>query len=379
MKPFLVLLLLTSLAFAGCTDDSIDSGVKDADSIDAAEGDGRSEELLNADSIVEAPEWALGDYFGHHVFFGDGDNAGTHIDSVIVDESGDDWILKSNNKDASKWEATWDMPMLGAISKDGLETTAFTSDWNIYDFPLTDGKQWTANFNPLLRGARDLTLTATFDNQLQTERQGSMVGYKIIGINEAGAVELMTDYIPEIGWYSEVIYVDRTTNPDATDDEFVIQIYAMGQGSDWTGTIIEATADEKLLFTGCVAPPAQSEPAALSTYCYDGSSAQQPPHYETFTVSEEAAEIYGIYFILAISGQSRMDLIEASETPGNGVRHSNEVQSNSPEDAESEQDFYELVNPPAGEWTMKWTGAGFVVVGHSQLWEIQYSEIEFGA
>ncbi len=71
-----VLLALTSVAFAGCTE----SGETEAVATDGDIAPEPIEAGLNVDSVVAAPEWQVGDYFGHHIFFGSEDTEGEHID-----------------------------------------------------------------------------------------------------------------------------------------------------------------------------------------------------------------------------------------------------------------------------------------------------------
>lgn len=360
----LVAAVLMAVLFAGCVDSE-----DPEDPTSGTDPDGEPQdpmdEGLTADSVVEAPQWNVGDYFGHHIFFGSEDAQGTHIDTVVVD-AGSSYTLVSDQEEAAKWEAAWDFPMLGTIGSTDLETTAFGADWNLYDFPLQDGKSWTATFNPLFNGPRELTLTATFDPAIGTVGQGIKEGFRIEGVNADGAVELITDYIPEIGWYSELTYVDRTVNADATDDDFVIRVWAMGQGESWEGTTITAEAIELVNFNACFAP--LNPDGSVNDQCTTAGGVAAPE------VSEDADQLYGAYFLLAIAGHSRIDLVEFSDTP---FSHDRSVQSNGLEDVALEFSFYEIDDPTPGEWQFTWQGEGFVTVGYAQLWEIQYTATPF--
>lgn len=360
-RTWWVVLLFAGLALAGCTDAPADAGMDGTADDDPTMPEDPG---LTADSVVEAPQWEVGDYFGHHIFFGSEDTSGTHIDAVVVDVSGSEYTLVSDQREAARWESAWDFPMLGTIGKQHLETTAFSDDWNLYDFPLSDGKTWTATFNPLFSGPRELTMTATFDPAIPTVGQGKKEGFRIEGVNQDGAVELVTDYIPEIGWYSELTYVDRTTNPDATDDDFVIRVWGMGQGSDWEGTTIVAEATPQVALGSCFAPLNQD--GTLNQGCLSAGA------ITSFMVEEETDELYGLTFLLAIAGHSRSDLLD----PGFAAE-THEATSTGLEDVATVFEFQRVVDPEPGQWTHKWDGEGFVSVGSTQLWSIVYTETPF--
>ncbi len=354
--------LLMTVMFAGCVDEQ--NSAPDSETDSDGEPVEVEDEGLTKDSVVSAPQWSVGDFFGHHIFFGDEDAQGTHIDAVVV-EAGSTYTLVSDQEEAAKWEAAWDFPMLGDVDAKHLGTTAFGADWNLYDFPLSDGKSWTSTFNPMFSGPRELTLTATFEDKIPTVGQGIKPGFLIQGVNADGEVELMTDYIPEIGWYSELTYFDPMT--EATDD-FILRVWAMGQGSDWEGTTVTAEAEQLIDISACFAPIRQD--MSPNTDCVS------PGFIGVLPVEEGADELYGIHWLLAIAGHSRLDLIEPSETP---FSHDREATSQSLDAPDINFGFYEIEDPTPGQWGLKWDGEGFVTVGYTQLWTITYTTSAFPA
>lgn len=350
-RAWLLSSLLIAVALAGCASDDPDP---DADAPEATDDpDAVEAPALTAASSVEAPEWQVGDWFGHHVFFGAEDTSGTHINTVVVEDEGGSWLLATDDPEAAKWEAAWDFPMLGSIGKDDLGTTAFGAEWDLYDFPLTDGKSWDVTFNPLFNGPRELTLTATFDDAIETP-YGVEAGFRIEGVNADGVTELETDYIPAIGWYSSLKYFDPST--EAPDDT-ILHVRAMGKGTDWTGTYLIDEAVPLVQWSGYLTP-----------FDATGSS---PPHTQEFTMTDEGRELYGIVIAVASAGVSELVLTD----PG-GENHRYEAQHTEP-DPEGSTTVFQFVelDPVAGTWQFTWAGAGAgVAVGVAQLWEIIQNE-----
>lgn len=358
-NALLSVLALAAMVLSGCTDGGTPD-TADAGNTTTSTGDGMMAPGLTKDSVVDAPVWSVGDYFGHHLFFGgDGDSTGTHIQTMVVEDQGGSWFLATDTELAAKWEAAWDFPMLGSFSKKDLSSTAFGSEWNIYQFPMRDGMTWTASFNPLFEGERDLTMTATFADRIETP-QGFKQGFLIEGRNEAGELELKTDYIPDIRWYSDLIYYEMFTEDP---DDFVIHVRAMGQGQDMETPYLIASAQEKVSVNTYFAP-ANSDGSV-------NAGGANPPVSEAVTISEDADELYGLVFLLSVAGESQADLTD----PDASEYYQYQATSTAMDDAKQVFEFVELKDPVAGEWNFLWAGAGLVAVGYVQLWEIQYDTI----
>lgn len=336
-----VALLAAATALAGC---SGDEGTPD----DPATPMDDDPSPPTAASSVGAPAWAVGDWFGHHVFFGAEDAAGTHINTVVVEDQGDAWTLATDSDEVAKWEAAWDFPMLGRIAKADLGATAFGSQWGIYEFPMRNGNTWTSSIDPLFNGPRDVSFVATFNTGIETP-YGIKPGFDILGTNSDGAIEIRTDYVPDIGWYSRLILFDTST--EAADD-YILDVRAMGRGHDWTGTYFIDEARSVVSYEGYMTP---FDPATSS-----------PPEVAQFTMSEGADELYGIVIEVAVVGTSQVMLIDP-----NGGNQRIEATHLEP-DVDGWAQSFEFVSVASvpGDWVFAWGGLGAFSLGIAWLFEI---------
>lgn len=344
MRIWVALVALTT-AFAGCSGDG-----PEADPVPVEED--TMAPVITAASAVIAPVWQVGDWFGHHVFFGAEDTAGTHINTVVVQDTGDAWLLATDSEEVAKWEAAWDFPMLGAIGKTDLGATAFGAQWGIYEFPMTHGKTWTSSIDPLFEGPRDVSFVATFTETIETP-YGVKPGFHIIGTNADGAVEVRTDYVPDIGWYSRLILY-QTSTPDP--DDYILEIRAMGRGHDWSGTYFVDEARSVVQYEGYLTV---FEPQTSS-----------PPEVVQFSLGDTSDELYGIVIEVAVVGTSQALLVDP-----NGGHHRVEATHLEP-DPETGTFTFEFVAVPAvpGDWVFAWGGVGAFTLGVAWLFEITQHE-----
>ncbi len=344
-------LLLVAVALAGCAEDTPEPEPVPTE----VKGPGTTEGIT-AEDAAKAPSWSIGDWFGHHIYFGPTDTEGSHINTVVVEAGPGGYLMLPDDPEVAKWEAAWDFPMLGQIGTSNLETTAFGVDWNVYKFPMRDGDTWTANVDPLFNGARELAITATFNPAISTP-YGVFPGFDLVGVNATGEIELVTDFVPEIGWYSRLLYMDTST-PDPED--FVFNIRSMGRGANWNGTVHTAEA------RSVVEEFALSQPGDPTSYA-------NAAHHATFTMSEEASELYGVVFALSATGRTAIDLFDPAQK-----HHQYEVQE-ADADPENANAIFEFVELPAvpGNWEYVRTQPGFVGAAFVWLWEITPGSYEF--
>lgn len=354
MRGIMVALFVSFVAFAGCAEEEVPEVEERPDEEAVLADDGRDLRTdLRANDTLQRPEWALGDWFGHHIFFGTDDTEGSHINTVIVEDLGGSWRLAPDSMEAAKWEAAWDFPMLGEVSKATLATTAFGSDWDLFQFPLSDGKTWSATIDPLFNGERTITLTASYNAEISTP-YGDRPGFDIIGVNETGATEVVTDFVPDIGWYSRLTLLDTSTEDEG---DYIIHVNSMGFGNNWTGTYFLAEADEKI-----------SRQAYMTPFDPAGSS---PPEAAFFTMSQED-ELYGIVFLLAQGGTSDFVMTDPA-----GKEHTWKAQHAAAQGSAQVFDFVDM-EAQDGEWQWRWVGAGTVAVHFEQLFGITYTPVAFG-
>lgn len=357
MRALLLSLLVATVTLAGCTDDADPAPVvpESDDPFSLADGDGLRDLRvdLTAEDELPAPSWKVGDWFGHHLFFGAEDTAGSHINTIIVAEGGNQWVLATDDVDVATWEAAWDFPMLGNLGKNDLSATAFGADWNIYKFPMADGDTWTSSIDPLFSGPREVTFTATFNPRIETP-SGIRPGFDIVGVNADGVPEIATDYVPEIGWYSKLTLFDTSTEEP---EDFVFDIIAMGRGENWTGTYYLNEAESLINWNGALfVNPDDPASSAQST----------PPHHESFSMSDGATSLYGVIGGGAMSGHSQFVFVDPAGSVNDDYAVADYSAPSGP------QQMFEFIDWPAqpGQWEFGWGGAGVVTWGFAVLFEI---------
>ncbi len=345
---FLLAALLSAALLSGCTDNTVDEVPSPADEATLVGEDGRDLRLeLRADDQVPLPVWEVGDWFGHHIFFGPNDEEGIHINVIVTEDQGSAWFLATDDPEIAKFEAIYDVPLTGPIAKDGLATTGFGGPWKYYDFPIRDGKTWTGVINMGFGYPQaDLTFTATFNERIQTP-YGPRPGYDIIGTDAEGAIQVVTDYVPDIEWYTKFEYY---TADDPENYEF--KTISMGFGSNWTGTYYVDTATEMASHQDIVAVNPESPDA----------SGAQPSPYSSFTMTEGSTYLSGFFFDFAFAGAHDMELIDP-----NNKRHQFTVTDTG--SGSGGFDFVDLDAVP-GQWHIASGGAGVAHGSGMFLWEV---------
>ncbi len=298
----------------------------------------------------EAPSWDVGDWHGHHVFLGNGDNEGFHINSIVTEANGG-YFLATDDADFAKLEGAYDVPQLGAVSAD-LSTQAFGGEWDLYAFPITDGKTWVGRTHLDVFGeqAYDIEFEATFNPAIKTVT-GTYPGYDILG-TVAGVPLIETNYVPAIGWYSVLVYYDITTEEP---EDYFFRVISMGFGDGWTGTYYVGVADE------AVAAQANMHPSG------DGFTVDANP-YNTFLMRDEHTDLFGFAYAYAYAGAATLELIAPDNT-----RYTVQVTETSGQDAAVAQEFVDIP-AQAGEWRVAMANAGVAAGAGAFLWSVTVSE-----
>ncbi|MGB0653533.1 MAG: hypothetical protein ACPGQL_10070 [Thermoplasmatota archaeon] len=350
------LVLLAATALAGCTGGD-DAGTDDtgadlaAGDLNEATGAPLDPNLLTEESVVEAPVWKLGDWWGHHLYFGPDDTEGTHINTIAVEEQAGRILLASDNADVAKEHAVWDYPILGWADP-GVQLTGFGSAWEIFDFPMSHGHTWRTqftipDFNSFDEYTYEVEFTATFNPEVDT-LGGKLPGYDILGATVDGITLFEYDYVPEIRWYANFLMYDYTTE-DPEDTIFLSR--SMGNGDGWTGQYFISEANTLTEhFSGIAVDPEDPQ----------NYYAAPAPH-ASFTVGEDASYIYGFILSIAVGGAHETLLVDPAQTP-----HAYTAVG-----APFEQhfDFWDIDAVP-GQWEVVTAGAGVVALGGVFLWEV---------
>ncbi len=346
-RSSLIAALLVAVTLAGCADEPAapaDSSPEEPAAIPLA---GTPKEA----PVLEAPEWRLGDWWGHHIYFGPDDAEGTHINVVAVEENGAAVVLATDDPTAAKEHAIFDFPILGEFSP-GIEGTGFGSEWAIYDFPLSEGHTWRStltipDFEDFETHAFEVEFTATYNPEIPT-LQGPKPGYDIVGATPDGLVILSHDYVEEIGWYANfALYNFLTQEPD----DVYFSGKSMGFGQNWTGTYYMDEARSLIDHFSAVFPD-QEDPA---------QSTVAPKPHATFTVGDDATYVYGWVFSFAFAGAHETALLDPS-----GEMHEYTA-AGAPEGFAF--DFWD-VEAVAGKWELATVGAGVATGGGAFLWEV---------
>ncbi len=346
-----VLVVLVVTALSGCTDDAAETPTVEPDGgfqISTEDGLRDLREDLTIDDAAPAPEWKVGDWWGHHFFFGSEDTAGSHINTVIVEDRGNDWFLATDDSEVAMWESTWDFPMLGTLSKSDLSTTAFDLPWQLYQFPMSHGDTWDFEVSTLsAAGNLQATIEAVYNPSIATP-YGNKPGFDLIGTNSDGVVVVESDYVPAIGWYSQLTVYDPTTEDP---EDFAIRILSMGFGEDFEGVYYVHEAEQKIYDFWYVTP-------------FDASNSS-PPHSESFTIGDSSDTVYGAILVIAGGGTSMAGLVDP-----NGEAETWQVQHlENDEEGAGAFGWIEAASVP-GDWNFGWAGAGAFSAAFVAIWEI---------
>lgn len=309
---------------------------------------------LDANSSLAAPvPWAVGDWFGVHVFVGMEDTQGVHYNTIVVEETTDTWVLASDDAGAAKQEAAFDFPILGPFRKADLGTSGLGGRWDLLKFPLADGATWssTVALDPEDPSGGNLKLEfeATFNDRIPTA-DGPKPGYDIVAVDADARQVLAFDYVPAMGWFTRFQIFDTATE-DPLD--YFIAARSMGTGHNWRGTYYLDTATPVLQHFNIIGVDPEDP---TSPYL-------EARPYAAFTVSEGATYLYGFIFSFSFTGAHDVILADPANQPREFRSYNVGVAG---EGADATID--EAAMP--GEWQLLTVGAGVVAGGGAFLWEI---------
>lgn len=340
---WMIAVVTTWVLLAGCSDAPVDVAVEPADTVPLDTG--------GPEGPDPGPDWAVGDHFGHHVYFGAEDTEGEHINAIVVEDLGTAWRLASDSERYAKFEATYGVPVLGELSKDDLSTTAFGGQWDVYDFPITDGKTWNGTIDMDLFGlSYEIEFEATYAASIPFAG-GEAPGYTING-TVGGQRLIMTDWVPELGWYTQFYFYDLATE-DPDDHHWLVR--SMGAGHNWTGTYHWADATLKADLQQEIYPEGA------------GLVAEPDPH-ASFEVPEDATHIVGFAYAFAYAGAAKTELVAPD-----GTRYgpAEVVDGGDSASAFAEYDL----DAQAGAWEAAILNGGVASGGGLRVWSVELTSI----
>lgn len=255
----LVIALLLAAPLAGCFGDdegdavgaasapeTLDAGVVVGDTLDALAA------LANdpTNATIGAPTWAVGDAWT--MSSADATTGTTTTTTMVVTAAsgGGSYMLDATNEQIAIWDALMDISYVGKIRASDLAGHQQGTAVKFFDFPLTDGKKWTATWDGL-----EIQLTATLNKAIPTPK-GTQVGFDIVGTHE-GATYVTYDYVPALKWWSHLDFPQYATRVDAFT-------------TNWTGDTIRGAATELLRLEN--AAPVTHTPGGAFTLSEDAGA-----------------------------------------------------------------------------------------------------------
>jgi hypothetical protein len=353
----LLALAFAAAVFAGCVapeELDVEDPAPPADG-ETFERDGRDlKRELRADDDIGVPKWEVGQFFGVHFFFMDPDfTADWHFDIIVVNETQEHYATATPNEGVAKEHAMFDYPGLGEVRKSDLAFTGIGTSWDwMYEFPLTDGKEWTRDvalmeFTSEEPQIRRVTFTTTYAPSIYTTN-GDRPGFEIEGRFDDGGLFITYDFVPEVEWFAHMWMYNETGDP-------FIHIMSMGFGTGWTGTYYQYTGEMLLQHMQVVSPFVV--PPVLD------------PH-QTFNVAEDADYVTGMLFAGAFIGAQTVVIVD----PENN--HHETVVYSEPDPANpmifgfgNHFEFFEY-DAVAGEWRFLSAGAGAAAISFAMIFQL---------
>jgi hypothetical protein len=345
------LLAVAALLLAGCAGKAPAAAPQPAAGADADAG-GAADGLAGRTSF-DAPQWQRGQWWEWTTTFGTQTADFTYC-SIVTGTDGSFYTVATENTDEAKTEATFGMPLLGAIGRADLSMDGWGGEgsWSLLSFPLADGKAWTATmpniaWDSVAGPTVDLAMVA---HVVQATGGGSPTVH-IVGTS--GNAQLMSGlYDPATGWFRDLDFYDT----DPGEEGLEIGFHAKSAGTNYTGPYFVHTAKPLLRLndgSGFTDDPTQG-----------GEPFADPEPQGTFTM-QAGTRLFGAVFAETVLGAREVALVPPQGEP----RHA-EVYDASLEGAGG--GF--VVDEPgvAGDWRVATGGAG----GYSQAFVALYELTE---
>jgi len=343
--PRTVLALSFALLLAGCAAPA-------SKLVAPSGGETGAAPLAGEDAVSHPASLHVGDWFDLHIQIRiQGSSQEARYKVIVVDETPTHWRTATDDLPTAKEDAVFDNPAVGNISKADLSLTGLGGTWDLYDFPLQDGKTWQRHLvlmSGLVGDVEDDYSFAAKKTQIETPR-GPRPGYEVTASRTSDGERALTyDYVPSLGWFAHFYFYDLST-PEPQD--WVWHAMVMDQGPGYQGTFWKIEAAPVLAHMNLV----YVDPAN------PGIDGVQPAPYATFRVHEGTASVYGLVFSFAFGGVHELVVVN----PKNDVQPFTAVGAPSGGVGET----YDVAAVP-GEWTLLAAGAGVAAGGGAFLWEL---------
>jgi hypothetical protein len=343
-RTLLPLALLATLALAGCSGNSPAASSNPAPGSDGPPGAATSA----SDAAGAEPHWAKGQTWTHDYTIGT--NTVFSVKSIVVDNA-TGYRLAADEKEDAVNHAAFFFHDLGQMDKDWIvHQGGYQFPW--YNFPLTDGKTWTAheenldgNLQPV---SRDLTAKATFVPALG----GVPAHYAIQQRTSDGNLRADYDYRSDLGWFSAMTLYDPTVPGDVPQ----VTVKTSATGHDYKGDYLEAQADFVLNYFSFTAP-------------LSGQVVPQPE--ASFPITADDTDVMFISFAFAAVGASHTELV----APDGQHWESSAVADQDGNNVVGNGGLQVIVPAVAGDWRVVSGGASpFAAGGGVFAWGVQVTK-----
>ena len=203
-----VALLVTSLA--GCSEAPTDEQV--------------FEEAVEQGIAADLPPWEVGMWWEY-------ETTGGVSKFIVTGETGNDYIVDTNDQQVAYFDAMFDISFLGEIRKSDLAASQGDERIVMFDWPLTENKEWQTSWDGL---TYNMVANAMGENQFHVT--GTVAG--------SGNLAVEYHYNADVAWFEYIIFYNSTTE----EEQFRLNL--LDSGFDYKGSIYRYTIGETIGFFG---------------------------------------------------------------------------------------------------------------------------------
>lgn len=155
------------------------------------------------------PAWQVGLWWRWRVTGDDIDEVRT---DVVVEDAGDDWVVRTDSEQATFFDARFDISTLGPQRKSDRAGSQGADRVEFFDWPLEEGKSWTTTWDD-----RERTITV---ESVAADRSS----FDLVARGPDGDVEVEYTFEPSARWFTHLLY----HNDDGSTFELTLQEHGTG-------------------------------------------------------------------------------------------------------------------------------------------------------
>lgn len=192
-------LLVIALPLAGCMDDQgDDTDDRQGTTTEPPRPNDDDDAPSGAKAYGVRPLWFTGLHFTYDVSFPDHDVAGP-MDITVLGDSGSFELTGNASDELILWSLFYHLPPLGPVEPGTFNPVIHDTPIAWFDFPLTDGKAWSA---PDHHGTTVNYTTTETTTPIPGGR--TVPGFTVVG-ERTGAEWVRYTYTAEIGWFTHIM------------------------------------------------------------------------------------------------------------------------------------------------------------------------------